>query len=343
MKTPPVHLVHGDDPVMRGDAVRALVAELLGADDASLALEDFTLAARGGGEGEGAEETDSGSVLAAALLAAATPPFGTDRRVIVIREVGALVNADMAVLARYLDDPMPSTALVLVAGGGRLSPALSKAVKAAGGVEVKTSEPTPDALARAAKAAGVSLSPAAQRLAAERFGEDTGRVAGLVDLLASTYGEVTIDVDALEPFLGTAGSVPAYKLTAALDDGDLTGALEVLTRLRDSGFHPLQVMVMLHRHYQRLLRLDDPSVTDEASAVAALGGKVKPYPAKLALRQARTLGTGGIRSAYDALARADVDLRGGSGAPEDAVLEILIARLATLSRRAGAGAARSRR
>lgn len=341
MSPAPVHLVHGDDPILRADAVRALIAELLGADDPSLALEEFTLAAKGGGEGEATEETDTGSMVAAALLSAATPPFGTDRRVIVIREVGALVSADVAALARYLEDPMPTTVLVLVAGGGRLSPALTKAVKAAGGVEAKTTEATPDALARAAKAAGVSLSPAAQRLAAERFGEDAGRVAGLVDLLASTYGETTVDVDALEPFLGAAGSVPAYKLTGALDDGDLAGALEVLARLRDSGFHPLQVMVMLHRHYQRLLRLDDPSVNDEAGAVAALGGKVKPYPAKLALRQARALGTDGIRSAYDALARADIDLRGGSGAPEDAVLEILIARLAMLSRRAGA--ARGRR
>jgi DNA polymerase-3 subunit delta len=341
MSAPPVHLVQGDDPTLRGDAVRALIAELLGSDDASLALEEFTLAAKGGGEGDGTEETDSGAVLASALLSATTPPFGTDRRVIVIREVGALVTADVAALARYLEDPMPTTALVLVAGGGRLAPALTKAVKAAGGAEIKTTEATPDALARAAKAAGVALSPAAQRRAAERIGEDTGRVAGLVDLLASTYGGATVDVDALEPFLGAAGSVPAYKLTGALDDGDLAGALDVLNRLRDSGFHPLQVMVMLHRHYQRLLRLDDPGVTDEASAVAALGGKVKPYPAKLALRQTRALGTEGIRAAYDALARADVDLRGGSGAPEDAVLEILIARLATLSRRAGA--ARGRR
>lgn len=337
MSAAPVHLVHGDDPVLRGDAVRALVARLLGDDDPTLAVEEFSLAGKGGGEGDGGDETDNGSLLAGALLAAATPPFGTQRRVIVVREVGALVTADVAALARYLDDPMPTTALVLVAGGGRLAPALTKAVKAAGGVEEKTSEATPDALARAARAAGVSLTAAAQRMAAERIGEDTGRVSGLVDLLASTYGDATVDVDALEPFLGAAGSVPAYKLTAALDDGDLAGALEVLARLRDNGFHPLQVMVMLHRHYQRMLRLDDPGIGDEAAAVAALGGKVKPYPAKLALRQARNLGTGGIRSAYEALARADVDLRGGSGAPEDAVLEILIARLATLSRRSAAG------
>jgi hypothetical protein len=64
---------------------------------------------------------------------------------------------------------------------------------------------------------------------------------------------------------------------------------------------------------------------------------VKPYPAGLALRQARLLGSDGLRTAYGHLAKADVDLRGATGLPEDAVLEVLIARLAGLSRRAGAG------
>ena len=42
-------------------------------------------------------------------------------------------------------------------------------------------------------------------------------------------------------------------------------------------------------------------------------------------------------AAYAHLAKADVDLRGATALPEDAVLEVLIARLAGLSRRAGAG------
>ncbi|MGH8990468.1 MAG: hypothetical protein ACRDZ7_02945, partial [Acidimicrobiia bacterium] len=144
----------------------------------------------------------------------------------------------------------------------------------------------------------------------------------------------------VEPYLGTAGSVAPYLLTGAVDRGETEIALDILGRLRGAGFHPLQVMVMLHRHYQRILRLDDPDVGGEAEAVAALGGKVKPYPASLALRQSRVLRTAGIRAAYEALAKADLDLRGATAAPEDATLEVLVARLAGISRRAGAGGAR---
>jgi hypothetical protein len=69
---------------------------------------------------------------------------------------------------------------------------------------------------------------------------------------------------------------------------------------------------------------------------------VKPYPAGLALRQARLLGAAGLRTAYGHLAKADVDLRGATALPEDAVLEVLVARLAGLSRRAGAAGSNPR-
>src|SRR5947208_10522264 len=203
--------------------------------------------------------------------------------------------ADADAVARYLADPCPTTALVLVGGGGRLPVALTRAVKAAGGQEVKTSPAkTGDALAGALDGAGISLTPAAAHRVADWFGDDAGRIPALLDVLRAAYGDgARVDADDLDPYLGEAGGVAPYLLTGAVDKGDAAGALEILHRLRGSGFHPLQVMAMLHKHYQRMLRLDDPRVGGEQDAVAALGGKVKPYPAGPALRQARLLGPGG--------------------------------------------------
>ena len=345
----PVHLVLGDDPRFRADATKALIAELLGADDPSLALEEFSLAARGDaradaggadGDAAAAPPADGPPLVERALSSASTPPFGTEGRVIVIREAGAMSSADADAVARYLADPCPTTALVLVAGGGRLSTALTKAVKSAGGREVKTAPAkTGDALAAALDGAGVTLTAAAAHRVADWFGDDAGRVPALLDVLRAAYGEgARIDVDELEPYLGEAGGVAPYHLTGAIDKGDAAGALEILHRLRGASFHPLQVMAVVHKHYQRMLRLDDPSLGGEQAAVEALGGKVKPYPAGLALRQARLLGSDGLRSAYALLAKADIDLRGATALPEDAVLEVLVARLAALSRRSGAGA-----
>jgi DNA polymerase-3 subunit delta len=343
---PPVHLVLGDDARFRADATKVLIAELLGADDASLALEEFSLAPRAdAGEADAASAGDGPPIVATALGSASTPPFGTERRIIVIREVGSMGAADADAVARYLADPCPTTALVLVGGGGRIPMALTKAIKVAGGVEVKTTPAkTGDALAGALDGAAVKLTAAAAHRVADWLGDDAGRIPALLDVLRAAYGEgARIDVDDLEPYLGEAGGVAPYHLTGAIDKGDAPGALEILHRLRGASFHPLQVMAMLHKHYQRMLRLDDPQIGGEQEAVAALGGKVKPYPAGLALRQARLLGSDGLRAAYGHLAKADVDLRGATGLPEDAVLEVLIARLAGLSRRAGAGGASASR
>jgi DNA polymerase-3 subunit delta len=337
--------VLGDDPRFRADATKALIAELLGDDDPSLALEEFSLAARAeAGEGDSAASGDGPPIVASALGSASTPPFGTERRVIVIREVGAMGAADADAVARYLVDPSPTTALVLVGGGGRIPMALTKAVKAAGGQEIKSAPGrTGDALSSALDGAGVKLTAAAAHRVADWLGDDAGRIPALLDVLRAAYGEgARIEVDDLEPYLGEAGGVAPYHLTGAIDKGDAGGALEVLHRLRGASFHPLQVMAVLHKHYQRMLRLDDPQVGGEQDAMAALGGKVKPYPAGLALRQARLLGSDGLRAAYRLLAKADVDLRGATALPEDAVIEVLVARLAGLSRRAGAGASSPR-
>ena len=99
--------------------------------------------------------------------------------------------------------------------------------------------------------------------------------------------------------------------------------------------HPLQIMGVLNGYYRRILRLDDPSLRSPADAVAALGGKVKEYPARKALDQARALGSTGIRQAFDALFQADLDLKGARGIPEQTVMEVLVVRLARLAARSG--------
>ncbi|MGH9023839.1 MAG: hypothetical protein ACRDV9_12200, partial [Acidimicrobiia bacterium] len=111
--------------------------------------------------------------------------------------------------------------------------------------------------------------------------------------------------------------------------------------LGPAGMHPLQVMALLHGHFRRLVRLDDPAVTTEAEAVAALGGKVKPYPAGLAMRQSRLLGVDRLRVAYRLLVEADLGLRGASGCSGETVLEVLVVRLARLSAQDRAAASTS--
>jgi hypothetical protein len=106
--------------------------------------------------------------------------------------------------------------------------------------------------------------------------------------------------------------------------------------------HPLQVLGILAARYRKLARLDSASVGTVDDAHAIWGGK-SSYPARKALEATRALGSDGFARAFAELHRADVGIKGATGLPETAVLEIAVARLATLHRGGGgSGARRSR-
>jgi DNA polymerase-3 subunit delta len=338
--TDTVVVVRGRDATLRAEALHAVVTELLGDDDRTLALAEFDVAAPPetvrAGRGDLAAEA---ALVLTALDAARTIPFGTNRRVVVLRNAAQLSADDTKPVAAYVAAPEPTAVLVLDYGDKSPPAALAKALKAADAREVGVDEPLGTVLAQHAKAAGIKLERDATDLVTERLGEDIGRVSGIVDVLASTYGPgARLSADDVQPYLGDEGGVPIYKLTNAIDDGNHVEALSVLTRLREaSGLHPLQLMASLHNHYRRLLRLDDPDLRGEQDAVAALkeltGRAPNGWVAKKTLAQAQALGSDGVRAAYDLLAEADLDLRGARRIPDEAVMDVLVTRLATLSRR----------
>ncbi len=320
----PVTLVKGDDAGLVAQAAHALVEELVGSDDPSLVVEEFG--------GPGAEVVDVGAVIDACT----TPPFLVARRVVVVRDAGGLPASDARRLVDYLKDPLPTTSLVLVGGGGTVLPALTKAVSAAGSVldtTVGRNRERTQWLADHVKDGPVRLDAAATRRVGEHLGSDMGRLAGLLDTLAAAYGVgATVSEAELEPFLGHAGTLAPWDLTDAVDTGETAKALTVLHRLLDSGeSHPLVVMSILHRHYRQMLRLDGSGVTTAEQAAEVLGLR-STYPAKKALAQARRLGSARIAKALSLLAEADLALRGTTQLPGMTVLEVLVARLGRLAR-----------
>ncbi len=337
----PVYLVRGDDASLVGQQLHDLLGGLAGGNDLSMVVEELS--------GSVTDDLDVGAVVDALT----TPPFLTDRRIVVVRDAGRLVAADAARLVACLEDPLPGVTLVLGAGSGTIPAALVKAVERAGTVvdtAVGTGRARTQWLVEHLHDGPVKLDAKAGALVGEHLGGDMSRLRGLLDALAAAYGEgAAIDVDRLEPFLGEAGSVAPWDLTDAVDVGDTAGALVALRRLFGaSSYHSLQVLATLHRHYQAMLRLDGAGVTSADEAAARLGMR-SAYPARKALEQGRRLGPVGISRAVTLLAEADLDVRGRSALPDEAVLEVFVARLSRLGaaretsgRRAPAGASRRR-
>ena len=327
----PVHLVRGDDDSLVRDAVHALVDELVGSGDRTLMVEEL--------DGDDYE-------LGALVDAAQTPPFLTDRRVVVGREVHRFSTSEaVAPLVAYLADPLDTTSLVLVWTSGRVPKPLLDAVKACGGEHVDTA-PGHNAKGRRqwlddhVLASGVKLDAKAVRLLADTLGEDVGRLNGILGTLASTFGTSTrLSDDDIAPYVGEAGGVAPWELTDAIDGGDIATALDKLHRMQGAGGrHALQLMATIHGHFARMLALEGSDVRSEKDAAERLGLRGSTFPAKKALDQSRRLGHDRLANAFALMAQADRDLRGEKGYPREVsdalVMELLVARLASVSRSA---------
>jgi DNA polymerase-3 subunit delta len=319
--------VKGEDPALVVEEVRKLVRELAG--DDAMAVEDLS-----------GEDVQVATIVDACL----TPPFLGDRRVVVAREIGRFRSEELEPLIQWLADPLPTTSLVLTAGGGQVSQKLVNAIKKVGKV-VDASVPS-SARARTSWLTNrlhegpVRLDAAAGALVGEHLGEDMGRLNNLLESLAAAYGDgAHIGVEEIAPFLGQAGGVAPWDLTDAIDAGDTEAALSYLHRMLAAGErHPLVVLATLHRHYQAMLKLDGAGVRDENEAAALLG--TSPFPAKKAMNQARRLQSGGIAKAIAWLADADLDLRGAKAWPDELILDVLVARLSRLVPRPAGGGGR---
>lgn len=332
-----LHLVKGSDDILRGGALSKLLDRLVGTDDRSLVVDEFDLDA---------------VKLGAAIDAAQTPPFLTSRRIVVVRHFGRYSKAEeVKDLVVYLGDPLESTTMVLVweksvstAGAGeaaaktpRIPSTLTKAVTAAGG-EIVDADPQGKNLGGwvddQLSAAGLEVDGRVRNRIVETLGEDAGSLIEVIERLRGAYGPGTrLTADDVEPFLGPAGGVPPWDLTDAIDSGDVGKSLDLVSRMMGSGGrHPLAIMATLQSHYTRMLRLDGAGARGEKEAAQLLGLKGSTFPAKKALNQSKKLGRPGVRRAMKLLATADVDLRGARAWPGELVIEVLVARLTTLSR-----------
>jgi DNA polymerase-3 subunit delta len=343
-----LHLILGDDPVLIGEAVTAAIDELIGDGDRGLMLEVL---------GEGEYKNDDGGYDSLRLIdAVRTPPFLTDKRVVVGRQASRFSRKDdYGPLVSMLAEPLDTTDLVLVWEKGvdpkvekmpALPKALKEAVEIAGGVVVKTA-------AGRGKEAGVwlrdhlgasSLEFDRQAVTAleELIGDDRGRVVGILRTLEGALGaDGSVSADDIATYGGSekGGTVP-WALDDAIDKGDVAAALELLTRLipydgspSDRNGAAFRLMATLHKRYSNMLRLDGAGVGSDKDAAALLGMKGSTFPAKKAMQQSRKLGTEKLARAIELLATADMQLRGTVDWPSELVMEVLVARLASLSGR----------
>ena len=294
-----VFYIIGDDPIARIKESNVVVDEILGSNDRSLALESFDLSDSDSDDGRN-------EIIDRAITSLMSPPFLTEIRVIVIRDIGGATKENIDPLVKYFQDMTQTSYLVMVQGGGRILPTLTKAFKPISIQRGQQSEQIPEMYARLVRENKFKFEPGVRKGA-------------------------EISVKAISPFLGEAGTGPIYELANYICSGNSQSALETVSRLMNStsitsikAMHPLQIVSLLANHFRKLAILDSPDINNKDDAHLALGSKGKPYGSQKLWELSRRLGSKRILQSIIELGNADVSIKGETAIDGQIVIELLV-------------------
>ena len=233
----PVYLLHGDEDVLKDEAVRALL-------DAAVdpAARDFNLDRRF------AADLDAEAFHALVN----TPPMLAERRAVVLRGVDQLGKRKSKLrdeLVRYLDAPNPTTVLVLVTGAGE-QPDADLARRA---TPVALAALEPERLSRwvthhSGKLA-LTLAPDAAELLISAVGNDLSGLARELEKLAALAGDRPATAADVTALVGVRRGETVYDLVeAALERRAARAAQLVEPVLEQAGMSGVKIVTLLGTH-----------------------------------------------------------------------------------------------
>lgn len=241
----PAYLLHGDEDFLKEDALRQLIEAAV-----DPATRDFNLEIRRAAELGG--ET-LGSLLG-------TPPMMAERRVLVVRDPGALKKDARAALDRYLASPAPDAVVVLVApAGAKVDKALLDRTRALDFAPLG-GDRLPRWIAHHAGTLGATITDDASALLQDAVGGDLALLALELEKLAAFASGGTIDERAVAEVVGVRREETTSALFDAVAARDAATALALLPGLlRQPKVTGVQLVIglstqMLGIGYARALR-----------------------------------------------------------------------------------------
>src|SRR2546426_12268572 len=234
----PVYLLHGDEDVLKDEAIRALVDATVGSS------RDFNLDVR--------FAPDLTPESFHALVN--TPPMLADRRAVVIRGVEQLGKRKTKLrdeVVRYLASPNPTTMLVLVVAAGEEPDA--DLVRASTSVEVEglSAERVPRWLQHRATTLGLTLAADATELLFKAVGNDlttlSGELEKLTSLMAGTGRSAT--AEDVSNLVGVRRDETVFDLVEAALDGRVARAAQLVEPvLEQAGMSGVRIVSLLGTH-----------------------------------------------------------------------------------------------
>lgn len=262
---------------------------------------------------------------------AQTLPFMSDKRLVIAKAFDAYKAADLESLAPYLNDPSPSTCLVMVSSQGKFEKkAVLSAIEAHGAVTRFFPLLDREIVAWIeswAKSRGLSIQRDAAQYLWQILGNDLQKIGNeLQKVEISLQQKKNITFDDVKAVAGDFREYTSFDLAAALGQKQQEKAFLILTRLIQEGEAPVGLLGSIAWNFRRLMR---------AKAMEAAGTGAEEIKKKLGVifhqsasfqAQMRQFSINDLREVFDVMLATDRSLK-SSGLPGKLVLERMILRV----------------
>jgi len=268
--------------------------------------------------------------ISKALAAASTLPVMAPRRLVVIKDADKLKAADEQLLLTYIDDPSPSTALVMVGKSvdKRKKFFLSLSKK---GTVVEHSRPyereMPKWIKWLAGKKDLQLSESACRYLVDIIGNDLTSISNEIEKVSLYAGPgKRIELEDLEAISVDIKARTVFQLIDALGEKNLKKSLKNLKKLIDGGESPILILSMILRQLRLIWIGKDILKRGGKEEEVRKKTKLPPFVLKGYLKQVKMFSEEELHSAYDSIFDLDIKFK-STAIDKEKAIELLMFRL----------------
>ncbi|OUZ07273.1 DNA polymerase III subunit delta [Aeromicrobium sp. PE09-221] len=275
-------------------------------------------------------ETVAGQLAAGELAALTSPSLFSTATAVVVLELENLAEAPASELIAYAASPQDDVAVIAVHGGGNKGKGtLDKLRKAAAVHEVKVQPPKYERdfagwVRSEARDLGRSIDEAAAAFLVTAVGQNLRALAGAIDQLAVTTppGEA-ITLEIVRRYFGGRAEVRGYEIADAALEGRLADALERARWAEAARVAPVLVTSAFATGLRQLAQLASAPGGMRDNELASQVG-APPFKIRALRQQLRSWEPAGLARALQAVAEADIAVKGGGAEPGYAVERMIL-------------------
>ena len=308
----PLYYLYGEESYLIEKGVKQLLSSLVSAD-----LRDFNLNVYYGNE-------CTGDDIAAA---AQTLPMFAEWRVVQVKNSDKLSASALEALAAYVQNPSPSTCLILQGEKIDQRKKFFVEMKKKGElVEFKRlyeNQLLPFIRSEAAEQ-GKKFQPAAAELLVCLSGNNLQDLVSQIEKIILYAGSRDIiELDDVKAVVSDTRVDSVFELANSLGEKDLDKALRNLHALMYDGEAPLLILAMLTRHFRQLWKVRELVERKVPSQEIGKAAGVHPYFLQGIVRQCKNYRVAELREVFEKFFALDIALKSGSAKPA-LLLECLV-------------------